>query len=74
MTEIGKTFKVGRFGSVMSEEIALPGTATVNDAIAAVEMSVEKGETLAIDGKTVSGNYVFEDGAKIYIVASATGA
>jgi len=74
MTEIGKSFKIGRFGSAMSEEIALPGNATINDAIAAADITVVKGETLAIDGEAVSGNYQFEDGDKIYVVPSTTGA
>ena len=74
MTELGKSFKVGRFGQPMSAEYSLPGDATVEEAIAAVGMSVEKGESIAIDGTTVKGDYQFDDGDKIYIVANATGA
>jgi hypothetical protein len=71
---MGKAFKVGRFGEPMSQEYSLPDDATVNDAIAAVGMTVAKGETLAIDGTSVKGNYVFEDGDRIFIASNATGA
>ena len=71
---MGKAFKVGRFGEPMSVEYSLPDDATVDEAIAAVGMTTVKGETLAIDGSPVKGNYVFEDGDRIFIAASTTGA
>ena len=71
---MGKSFKVGRYGQTMSDEFCLGNDATVDDAIATAGFTVEKGETLAIDGETVKGSYEFEDCDKIFIAPSTSGA
>lgn len=68
-----KTVKIGRFG-VPLQEIAFEDSETVNDALAAINETLKKGETLTINGETVRGSYVFEDGDTVIIEASTTGA
>jgi hypothetical protein len=68
-----KTVKIGRFGQQL-KEIAFSDGENVNDALTAAKETLKKGETLTIDGETVRGSYVFEDGDVIIIEASTTGA
>ena len=58
----------------MSVEYALDEDATLNDLLSVSGESLEKGESLQIDGEIVEGSHVFEDGEKVYIVPSTTGA
>jgi hypothetical protein len=68
-----KSIKIGRFG-VPLQEIAFEDSETVNDALAAINETLKKGETLTISGETVRGSYIFEDGDVVIIEASTTGA
>jgi len=75
---MGKKANIGRYGQPISETIAFPDDATVNDVLAHFKEHIVKGETLHIDGDSVEGDYEFEnDGEQattIYIVPNTTGA
>jgi len=73
---MGKRVTVARLGS---EEDVPPykpfeNDATVNDILDAFGVDLAKGETLAIDGKSINGNHKPEDEDVIYVSPSTTGA
>ena len=68
-----KTAKIGRFGGRVCE-YALDDDADVNDLLTAASESLVKGETLSIDGETVTSGYDFDDADIVIIMPSTTGA
>ncbi len=70
MTKVGR---IGRYGAPTTE-IAFENGSTVNDLLSAAGETLKKGETLTIDGSTVKGSYVFDDGDLVLVEASTTGA
>ncbi len=70
-----KLASVGRMGSKMSESIVFDENATIGDVLNHFEITLNKGESVAIDGTPVSTTTVLpEDDNKIFIVPSTTGA
>lgn len=70
---MAKTAKIGRVGQAMSEELVFEDNATIADALSAAEITVTKGESITVGGRTVEQSYVFPDNAKIYVMANVTG-
>lgn len=69
-----KTARVGRLGHAVTEEVAFPDNATIDDVLAHFGEEVQKGESLAINGEPVTGKDEIESGDTIFIVPSTTGA
>lgn len=69
-----KIARIARLGQAVSEFHSFPDGAVVDDVVAHFNEKVAKGETLAIDGDPVEGDYDFEDESTVHIVASTTGA
>ena len=69
---MGKTVSIGRLGEEI-RTFALDDNATVDDLLAVAGITLEKGESLAVDGESVRGSYVPENGETVYIVPSITG-
>jgi len=67
-----KTIRVARLGHTPME-FAVPDNATIDDVLALADLTLAKGESLAIDGEPVSRSDVPEDGETVYIVPSGTG-
>jgi len=71
---MGKKVTVGRMGEDVPPYKAFSENATVDEVLTAFDEELEKGESLAIDGSSVKGTDVPEDGDTIYIAPSTTGA
>lgn len=70
-----KTASVGRMGQRMSESIVFPDNATIGDVLARFEITLKKGEGVAIDGTPVTTATVLpEEDNKIFVVPNTTGA
>jgi predicted RNase H-like HicB family nuclease len=70
---VQKYVKIGRFGSEL-REFAFDDGETVEDLLTAAKEVLKKGETITIDGETVSKNYVLKNKDVIIVEASTTGA
>lgn len=53
--------------------VALQDGATVSDALAAAEMSVDSNQTIQVDGASASGTTTLSDGSRVIIAAGAKG-
>lgn len=53
--------------------VALQDGATVSDALAAAEMSVDSNQTIQVDGSNASGTTTLSDGSRVIIAAGAKG-
>jgi len=71
---VGKSVTVAYLGEEVPRARAFEEDASVNDVLSAFDIELEKGESLAIDGHTVSGSDKPEDGDTIYISPKTTGA
>jgi len=74
LTPHGKSVTVARFGEEVPPYKAFDKDASVNDVLSAFGESLDKGESLAINGQTVKGSSIPEDKDTIYIAPSTTGA
>lgn len=70
----GKRVSVARLGEEVPPERAFGADATVDEVLAGFGVTLDKGETLAINGETVKGNDTPQNGETIYISPSTTGA
>ena len=61
-------------GETVPEYIAFENDADVDTVLSAFDVDLEKGETLAINGESVDGKTIPEDGQVVYISPSSTGA
>jgi sulfur carrier protein ThiS len=68
----GLTVKIGRMGSPV-KEVALSSPAKVSDALRAAGLSLNSGETIAINGSTVGRNDYIRDGQRLFIVPAVSG-
>jgi len=71
---LGKKVTVARLNDDVPAPKAFGEQATVDDVLNAYGIEIEKGETLAIDGSSVNGQTIPDDGDCIYISPSSTGA
>ena len=69
-----KSAEVGRSGGRVCKYNVDDDDATIADLLVVAKEELKKGETLTIDGETVRGSTVFEDGDEIIIMPSTTGA
>ena len=69
-----KSAEVGRSGGRVCKWNAYDDDATIADLLVIAKEELKKGETLTIDGETVRGATVYEDGDEIIIMPSTTGA
>lgn len=68
-----KKASVGRIGQRACDYI-LEDDASINDLLAVAAVTLEKGETLSIDGDVVKGKDDFNDGDTVVIAPSTSGA
>lgn len=71
---MGKRVTVATMGEEVPAPIAFGDNADVNAVLEAFDVSLEKGETLAINGKAVNGTTIPKDGECVYIQSRSTGA
>ena len=69
-----KTAEIGRSGGRLCKYSNDDDEATIADLLGQAGETLKKGETLTIDGETVKGSTVFDDGDEIIIMPSTTGA
>ena len=75
MNALGKTVRVCRLNDTPTDYVGFPDAATVDDVLKHFNITLTKGEQLAIDGDNVEGDYDdFGEDTTIYIIPSTSGA
>ena len=74
ISKMPKSVTVARLNDDVPTPKAFGDDATVDDVLNAYGVELEKGETLAINGKSINGSHKPLNGDCIYISPSSTGA
>jgi len=69
-----KTASIGRMGKSMSEKRVFADEATIGDVLANFNLTLVKGESVAMNGHPVTVGSVIEKSAEIFIVPNTVGA
>jgi riboflavin synthase alpha subunit len=69
-----KTASIGRMGKAMSEKRVFPDNATIGDVLSNFNLTLIKGESVAMNGHAVTVDSVIEKSAEIFIVPNTVGA